>query len=206
MSGPFPGIVEELVDAIGRGEVVSVPTDTVYGLAADPCQAGAAARLFAVKRRPESVALPVLVASTADALALADPVARPRLEVLARRYWPGPLTLVVERSPDVTLHLGGDPGTVGLRCPGHPLVRELCARVGPLAVTSANRHGDTSCRTADEVREVFGDAMVVLDGGDCGGIPSSVVSLVAGEVRLLRAGPVGVDDVIRALEEPPATR
>jgi tRNA threonylcarbamoyl adenosine modification protein (Sua5/YciO/YrdC/YwlC family) len=206
VSGSDLPLVEDLVGAIGRGEVVAVPTDTVYGLAADPRQEDAAARLFAVKRRPESVALPVLVASVADGLDLAAPVARPRLALLARRYWPGALTVVVERSAGATLHLGGDSRTVGLRCPAHPLVRELCARVGPLAVTSANLHGDASCRSAAEVREVFGEEIAVLDGGPCAGTPSSVVSLVDGEVRLLRAGPVRLEDVVATLEQSPASR
>lgn len=206
MSGLASPGVAEIAAAIGRGEVVAVPTDTVYGLAADPRQPGAVASLFAMKRRPDSVALPVLVASAADALALADAAARPRLALLARRHWPGALTLVVERSPEVELHLGGDPRTLGVRCPGHPLVRELCARAGPLAVTSANLHGEASCRSADEVRDTFGDALAVLDGGACAGIASSVVSLVAGEVKLLRAGPVSLEEVVASLEQAPASR
>lgn len=199
-------VLHELSAALERGEIVAVPTDTVYGLAADATIAASAERLFELKRRPMSVALPVLVASPAEALRLAAPVARARLEILSARYWPGALTIVVERDPDVAVHLGGDPGTVGIRCPGHPLVRELCAAVGPLAVTSANRHLEPSCRSADEVRAVFGADVAVLDGGRCDGMPSSVVSLLGGDTRMLREGPVALADVLQALQAPPAAR
>lgn len=198
-----PG-VDEIAEALRRGEVVAIPTDTVYGLAVDARLAGGAEQVFALKRRPDSVALPVLVGTAAQAAELAAPGARAALALLAAELWPGPITFVVERSPIVGLHLGGDPGTVGLRCPRHRLARGLCSAVGPLAVTSANRHGGAPCVTAREVWELFGDDVAVLDGGRCSGEPSTVVSLVGTAPALLREGPVPLARVEAVLASGPA--
>ncbi len=185
------------------GGVVAVPTDTVYGLAADARSEQATQALFALKGRPRTLELPVLVASAADALSLAALPARPRLEVLAAAFWPGALTVVVERAPGAGLHLGGDPATVGLRVPDQALVRELAARVGPLAVTSANRHGEQPCTSAEEARRLVGGAAFVLDGGCCAGRPSTVVTLVGQVPRLVRPGPVPLEDVEAVLAPSP---
>jgi len=192
------------------GRPVAVPTDTVYGLAADPRQAGAGEALFALKGRPPGLALPVLVAGEDEALALtAAGPARRALAVLAARFWPGPLTIVVPQAAGLGFFLGGDGDSVGLRCPGHPLLLGLLARSGPLAVTSANRHGEPPCTTAAEVRAAFaGEQLRVLDGGRCDGAPSTVVSLLgtsggAGAEEalvLLRPGPLGLEELRRALE------
>ncbi len=190
--------LDELAEALWRDEVVALPTDTVYGLAVRAASPDAAAALFAVKRRPDRVALPVLVADLAQALELAElPV--DALGALARRFWPGPLTLVVRRARHVVLHLGGDETTIGLRCPQSPVLRALATEVGPLAVTSANLHGDRPCTSAQEVRAAFGPALRVLDGGRCDARPSSVVSLLDERPELLRPGPVTLAEVLAAL-------
>jgi len=178
-----------------------VPTDTVYGLAAQPRLEPARRALFELKGRPEHLALPVLVPDLAGALELAAPgPAKDALAVLAGRFWPGPLTVVVPLARAAGLLVGGDGETVGLRCPGHALLLELLAATGPLAVTSANRHGEPPCTTTAQVRAVFAGALgAVLDGGPCEGTPSSVVSLLGPEPELLRPGPVAVDEVVRAL-------
>ncbi|MCU1495487.1 MAG: threonylcarbamoyl-AMP synthase [Acidimicrobiaceae bacterium] len=194
--------LDRLAAALQRGEVVAIPTDTVYGLAVDAGSVDAAASVFALKRRPDSVALPLLVASTDQAAQLAAPEALERLEQLARSFWPGALTIVVARAAGTNLHVGGDPATIGLRCPEHPLVRELCSIVGPLATTSANRHGEQPCSSADEVRTLFGSELLVLDGGPCAGEPSTVISLVGPEPVLLRAGPVPFEVIGAALAPP----
>ena len=174
--------------ALAEGFPIGIPTDTVYGLAVDPFVPGASDRLFAAKRRPRDVDLPVLVASTEQALTLATAVP-PLAMRLMQRYWPGPLTLVVPRRPDLEADLGNDEATIGLRCPDHPVPLALCLKLGPLATTSANLHGEPTSVTAQEVAEVFGELVpVVLDGGECRGSPSTVVDCTGVEPRLLREG------------------
>ena len=138
-------------EALADGAVVAVPTDTVYGLAVDPAQPEAVARLFALKGRPADVPLPILVAGPEQVAMVAGEL-EPAARHLADRYWPGPLTLVVPRRPGFTVDLGGPPAarqTVGVRRPDHPVVVALCELLGPLAVTSANLHGAPPATTAD---------------------------------------------------------
>ena len=175
------------------GRVVAIPTDTVYGLAVDPSREGATDELFRLKGRPESVALPVLVGEAAEALALG--IFDERAAALAAAYWPGALTIVLHRQPGVELDLGGDPSTIGLRCPGHAGVRRLLASSGPLAVTSANHHSEPPCHSPADVEDAFGDAIVVLDEGCARGRPSTVISLVGPDVLCLREGAVPMTDV-----------
>ena len=176
-----------LVEALAAGKVVAVPTDTVYGLAVDPRLAGAVDRVFALKQRPEQFQLPVLIADPAGLVDLAEATAA--AERLISRYWPGPLTLVLPRRSGIAFDLGGDSATIGLRCPANSLLRELLRSTGPLAVTSANRHGEAPLRTADEIRGHFGAAVTaVLDGGRCDGRPSTVISLTGAGVKCLREG------------------
>ena len=182
-----PRELDVLVEALAAGKVVAVPTDTVYGLAVDPRLAGAVDRVFALKQRPEQFQLPVLIADPAGLVDLAEATAA--AERLISRYWPGPLTLVLPRRSGIAFDLGGDSATIGLRCPANSLLRELLRSTGPLAVTSANRHGEATLRTADEVRGHFGAAVTaVLDGGRCDGRPSTVISLTGAGVKCLREG------------------
>lgn len=185
---PLSVAVKQAAEALTAGDIVGVPTDTVYGLAADPFHTGASDRLFALKRRPRSVELPVLVASEEEALTLtiAFPAAARRLMA---SYWPGALTLVLPRRPDLNADLGDDDATVGLRCPGHPVPLALCNAVGPLATTSANRHGDQPATTASELASAFGAGVaLILDAGVCNRTASTVVDCTGQEPRLLREG------------------
>jgi L-threonylcarbamoyladenylate synthase len=184
--------------ALEAGLVVAIPTDTVYGLAIDPTRPGAADRLFGVKRRPRGVELPVLVADVDQALSLTEEPA-PWVRRLMERFWPGPLTLVVPRRPGLRFDLGDDRTTIGLRCPDHPVPRALCGLAGALAVTSANHHGRPPLSTAAEVASVFGDEVeVILDGGRCAGVPSTVVDGTGVEPRCLRQGGLDWDDIAAA--------
>ncbi|MGP8162888.1 MAG: L-threonylcarbamoyladenylate synthase [Acidimicrobiales bacterium] len=194
-----PTSVGDLVRALENGAVVGLPTDTVYGLAASLSRPVAVDQLFALKGRPRDLAIPVLVADLAQAEEVAGG-ADPRLAVLANRFWPGALTIAVRRGPGEQPVLGGDPATVGVRCPNDDLVRALCRRVGPLAVTSANRHGGAPATTADEFRAIFvADVGVVLDGGVRDGRPSTVVSIAAGTPRCVREGAIPFAAVAAAL-------
>lgn len=196
---PQAEAVEMAVQALAAGQVVALPTDTVYGLAADPFAAGAGDRLFAVKRRPSHVEVPVLVADEQQALELVSAVPA-AARALMRRFWPGALTIVLPRRADVVLHLGAGADTVGLRCPAHPAPLALCAAFGPLATTSANLHGQPTLTTAQAVVTAFGDQVpVVLDGGPCFGSPSTVVDCTTQDPCLLRPGRVPWEEVTATL-------
>jgi L-threonylcarbamoyladenylate synthase len=181
--------VSQAKAVLDNGGVVAMPTDTVYGLAVNPRVAGAVEELFRTKGRPEAAALPVLVSSFDDAGRYG--IFSPQGNALAAAFWPGPLTIVVPRSPEQAgLRLGGDESTIGLRCPGLADARALLEAAGPLAVTSANHHAQPPCHTAGEVRTAFGSELFVLDGGTCDGEPSTVVAVVGNELRLLRDGAI----------------
>lgn len=181
--------------ALAAGGVIGIPTDTVYGLAADPAVPGGTDALFALKGRPSTVALPVLVSGVEQADLIGD--LSDGAHALARSLWPGGLTLVVGRRPGIDMDLGGRPDRIGLRCPAHPVPLELCRRSGPLAATSANRHGDSDLASASEVAETF-PGLLVLDGGECRGVSSTVVDATGDAPELLRAGAVAWEDVLAA--------
>lgn len=187
-----PGAVTAAASALLAGGVIAIPTDTVYGVAALPTVHGATARVFALKGRRADVPLAVLCADPAQALALVDPSALDeRVHDLAARFWPGPLTIVALRRRDVALDLGEPPTTIGLRCPDHDFVRDLAAEVGPIATTSANRHGEPTPLTAAEVAAVLGDGLaLVVDGGPLDGIASTVVDVTVTPWKILRAGAI----------------
>jgi L-threonylcarbamoyladenylate synthase len=186
-------------EALRAGLAVALPTDTVYGLAADVSVPGATDRIFELKHRPHDIDLPVLVADADQAIGLATAVPESAIALMTR-FWPGAITLVIPRAPDLAADLGEDDATIGVRCPDHAVPRALCAIVGPLATTSANLHGEPTPETAARVAEVFGDAVaVVLDGGSCAGSASTVVDCTGVEPKLLREGRIAWDDVLAAL-------
>ncbi|MGI9667859.1 MAG: L-threonylcarbamoyladenylate synthase [Acidimicrobiia bacterium] len=176
--------------AIKRGEIVGVPTDTVYGLAADPYDEGALDRLYDIKGREEGKPIAILVADLDQGLLLG--AMSDRALELAERYWPGAVTLVVPRLDTAPTWLG-DPRkrTVALRCPDHPTAVALLQETGPLAVTSANLSGQASVRTAEEAEAIFAnEVLTFLPGGAGGGAPSTLVDLTHPSEMILRDGPV----------------
>ena len=197
---PPAAAIEAAAAALRAGRIVAVPTDTVYGLGADPFRTGAVDRLFSVKRRPRHVELPVLVADedAALSLSLADAVPAAARRLMAA-FWPGALTIVLPRRPGLAADLGSDEETVGVRCPAHPVPLALCRAVGPLATTSANLHGQPTPSTAIALADLFGDSVaVVLDAGPLEGSPSTVVDCTGVEVKLLREGRIPWADVLAA--------
>ena len=195
---PPQDAIRVAVEALSGGDIVGVPTDTVYGLAADPFRTGAADRLFLLKGRPRSVELPVLVSGEPQALALCTAVPR-AARVLMERYWPGPLTLVLPRRPDLAADLGEDDATIGIRCPAHPVPLSICASAGPIATTSANRHQEAALTTAAELAQLFGtEVAIVLDAGPCRGEPSTVVDCTGEAPRVLREGRLAAAEVLAA--------
>lgn len=188
-----PAVVERAAKALLGGGLVVLPTETVYGLAALASDPAATRALFARKGRGADVPVAVLCADAGQALALAADVPALAAE-LAAAHWPGPLTMVLRRRPGLGWALGEPTDTIGLRCPAHDLVRALAARVGPLATTSANRHGMPTPSSASEAAaQLLGAVDLVLDGGMLSGTPSTVVDLTGPEPRVLRQGPVHID-------------
>jgi L-threonylcarbamoyladenylate synthase len=185
--------------ALASGLVVALPTDTVYVLAVDPFVPGASDRLFELVERSREQDLPVLVASVWQALKLATsvPVASRRV---MDRCWPGPLTLVVPRDPEVAADLGDDDLTIGVRMSAHPVPLLLCREVGPLAVATAGAQGEPDFETAQEVAEEFADdeVPVVLDGGRCSGLPSTVVDGTGDDLHLIREGRLPWAEILAA--------
>jgi tRNA threonylcarbamoyl adenosine modification protein (Sua5/YciO/YrdC/YwlC family) len=194
--------IEEAARAALGGELVVLPTDTVYGIGTRPDDPAATGRLFEVKGRPRDLELPVLVPSVASAREIAR--LDSRAEALALRFWAGPLTLVLPRT-DASRgwDLGSDPATIGVRMPHHPLALAVLARTGPLAVTSANRSGEPTPPDCDGVVERFGDTVAVYlcEPLPIAGAPSTVVDLAHATVSILRAGAIADADVFAALEE-----
>jgi tRNA threonylcarbamoyl adenosine modification protein (Sua5/YciO/YrdC/YwlC family) len=182
--------------------VVVLPTDTVYGLAALPGDEAAVARLFDLKGRGYDTPLAVLCADVRQAVALVDPEQAVEVQQVGARWWPGPLTLVCPRRPGAELHLGEPTGTVGLRVPDHPLVREVAARVGPIACTSANRHGEPTAVTAEEALLELPTVDLVADEGPIEGRASTVIDTTRTPWHVLREGPIPAADVLGSRDVP----
>lgn len=192
--------VGEAANAIRRGELVVFPTETVYGLAAAALDEDAVARVFEAKGRDEGQPLPVQVASIDELARVAALVPEPG-RMLAEAFWPGPLTLVLPKRPELSERVTAGGETVGVRVPDHPvalaLLRELAA---PIVATSANRSGEPAPTTAAEAVCQLGEAVsVVLDSGEARlGVASTVVDVSGTRPRVLRAGSISVQ-VIRNL-------
>ena len=194
-----------------RGEAIGFPTETVYGLGADASNPAAVAKIYALKGRPTGHPLIVHIAS-ADAMKHWARAIPPGALALATRFWPGPLTMILKKSESVTGEVTGGQDTVGLRCPSHPVAQQLLrefARIGSgaIAAPSANKFGHVSPTTAEHVREEFGAALFILDGGACEvGLESTIVDLSRGAPVLLRPGAVTREDIATALGELPRDR
>lgn len=183
------------VEMLREGAVIVFPTDTVYGLGCRIDALDAVRRIFALKGRGEAEPLPVLLADP-EQLEVYGRDLTPAARELARRFWPGGLTIVVRRTDAVPALVAGGRDTVGLRVPDHPVPRRLIREVGvPLVGTSANTHGAPSPRTAQQAAFDLGDAVdLILDGGRCPlGRESTVVDATADPVRILRQGAVHLE-------------
>ncbi|HEY4375742.1 MAG TPA: L-threonylcarbamoyladenylate synthase [Acidimicrobiales bacterium] len=184
-----PAAIGRAADVLQAGGTVVLPTDTVYGVAALPQLAGATAQLFALKARGSDQPLAVLLADDSQLAPLAGDI-DDDVRAWTADFWPGPLTLVLGRTSEARgLELGGDPATIGVRCPDHDFVRALAALVGPLATTSANRHGEPAAtNAADAATSLAGAIGLVVDGGPSGDVASTVVDATTQPRRVLRRG------------------
>ncbi len=194
-----PVALRHAVDVLHNGGVVAFPTDTVYGLAAWPFNRESIERLYRIKERNRSKAIALLLPE-ARQLTVAARRVTPLARVLADTFWPGPLTLVVERHPQLPDIIAPE-NSVGVRVPDHPGALSLLRMAGLLAVTSANLSGAPNTTTAEEVLEQLqGRFHLLLDGGRTpGGVPSTVVDCRQEDLRVLRAGPIPQEELEAAL-------
>lgn len=192
--------LERAVQVLRNGGIVAYPTDTLYGLAVDPRSAEAVRRLFAVKSREAGHAVPVIAADFEQAHQVGE--FDERSERAARAFWPGPLSLLLAGRPALRGELLGDDGSVAVRVPAHEVARALAAGLGyGITATSANRSGQPpATRAAAVAREIGAVIDLVLDGGDTPGGPASTIVDLRGAPRLVRAGAIDWDRVLRSIQ------
>ena len=199
-STPDPGSIERAAAVLRAGGIAAVPTDTLYGLAADPFNPAAVARLFTIKARDAGKAIPLVAAGIEQVRARFGPLP-PLAERLATRLWPGPLTLVLHAPPSIANEVTGGSGTVGIRVPAHDVTRALCDATGaPLTATSANISGRPATADPDVVASELGARIdLLVDAGmTAGGSPSTIVDVTGSEVRLIREGAIAWHAVLAA--------
>ncbi len=218
LDGQLPESIAAAASALRSGALLGLPTETVYGLAADAASDAAVAQIFAAKGRPSDHPLIVHVAGAAGIAHFASEVP-PFAQALVDAFWPGPLTLILPRRPGMATAATGGQDSVGLRCPDHPValaVLRACASddgtlpgqpVLGVAAPSANRFGRVSPTTARHVQDEFGDALLVLDGGPCGvGIESTIIDCTRGVPVLLRPGAITREQVAAACGMEPLSK
>jgi L-threonylcarbamoyladenylate synthase len=193
------GALERSIRILERGGLVAFPTDTVYGLGASAFDPRAVNRLYEAKGRSGSKAIPILVASLEQAELVVKEMDEQARE-LARRFWPGPLTIILHRRRSLPLDLSAK-RTVGVRVPDHPIALALLEKAGPLAVTSANVSGQPNSRSANEVVANLGGKIdMILDGGESpGGRPSSIIDCTIDPIRIVRHGPLSEEEIMTTL-------
>ena len=204
LDGNQPQSIEQAVAALRQADLVGLPTETVYGLAADAMCSEAVAKIFQRKGRPADHPLIVHVAGAAQTTHFVDGVSA-TVQQLMEAFWPGPLTLIVPRKSGVADMAAGGHPSIGLRCPSHPVAQKLLtacfAAPSPiygLAAPSANRFGKISPTSAQHVEEEFGASLLVLDGGDCSvGIESTILDCTRDVPVILRPGILGADEIRR---------
>ena len=211
LDGHDTAAIQQAAQALAAGELLGLPTETVYGLAADASSDSAVAKIFAAKGRPSDHPLIVHIArgATGSAGVVHFATNVPAFaQALMDTFWPGPLTLILPRREDVGAAAAGGQDSIGLRCPAHPVaqaVLQACAALGVagLAAPSANKFGRVSPTTAAHVQSEFGDGLLVLDGGPCAmGIESTIVDCTRGVPVLLRPGSIGRDQIEQACGQP----
>ena len=204
-NAPQRDAIEEAAKWIRAGGLVALPTDTLYGLAADPFSMDAVARVFAVKGRRAERALPLIAGDTAQVVTHLGRLSA-RGEHLADRFWPGPLTLILPAPRGLARDVTGGLGTVGVRVPDHRVARAICAACDrPVTATSANISGEPASSDPDEIERTLGDRIdVLIDAGPTrGGPPSTIVDVTGREPALVRAGAISWEEIQRWLNIDP---
>ena len=198
---PQPEVLERAAAAVRRGKVVAIPTDALYTLVADPFNLGAVAQVFQAKGREPHRSLPILVGDLMMAEELASELSN-RFFILARRFWPGPLTIIVPASARVPLKLTGNTGRLALRQSRSKVANQLIAMLNqPLISTSANISGRPTCRSGIDVFGMMdGRVDLVIDGGMCNGAGATTVDITEPYWRLIRAGAVEEKEIAECLQ------
>ncbi len=200
---PDPEVIRYAAEFIRRGELVAIPTDTFYGIAADPFNLAAVDQIYRVKGRPETRALPILVNTTTQAISLSRDVPY-TFHKLAAKFWPGPLTLLVEASTGVPLKVTAHTGNVALRWPNSPIVNALIGLTGgPITGTSGNISGQPACSTAMALLEQMGDRLpLIIDAGETpGNLASTIVKLDGDDWEIMREGVISEEQLRNCMEE-----
>ncbi|TSI14601.1 L-threonylcarbamoyladenylate synthase [Brevibacterium aurantiacum] len=189
-------VLDECARVSETGNLLVIPTDTVYGIAADAFSASAVSALLAAKGRGRDMPPPVLVPRAETVFGLVDGVDE-RMLSLTARFWPGPLTIIANAQPSLDWDLGDTHGTVAVRMPDDEYALALLGRTGPLAVSSANTSGEPAATSADEAMEMLGDDVdIYVDGGvRTSGISSTIIDLTSEVPRMVREGPVTIEEL-----------
>lgn len=197
---PSPDVLERAAAAVRRGRVVALPTDALYTLVADPFNLGAVVRVFRAKGREAHRSLPLLVNDIVMAEDLASELSN-RFFILARRFWPGPLTIIVPASAKVPLKVTGNTGRLALRQPRSRIANDLIALLNqPLIATSANISGHPTCRSGIEVFGVMdGRVDLVIDGGVCSGAGATTVDVTEPSWKLIKSGTIDEKEIAECL-------
>ncbi len=201
---PEPELIEIVARSIDSGNVVALPTDTFYGLAVDPVNLRAVDRIYEIKDRAKNKPLSLLVGDVAQAYGLARSIDH-AFDLLAERFWPGPLTLIVKAGSRLPLRVTANTGNVALRVPEAPIARAVVARLGvPITATSANLHGLPECTWANCVREQLGDKIpLIVDGGPTArAVATTIVDLTRGinGWTILREGAIPTHEIALCLQ------
>jgi L-threonylcarbamoyladenylate synthase len=199
LAASSPQAIPRALAVLQAGGLVAFPTDTVYGVGALAFDGAAVESIYVAKDRPVEKAIPVLIGDAGDLEKLGREIPEPARR-LAARFWPGPLTILVPKRRDLPEAVSAT-STVGVRVPDHEVTRLLLRSAGPLAVTSANISGAQSPVTAQEVYEQLGGRIaLILDGGKTpGGVPSTLVDCTSAELKVLREGPLSLEQLRSAL-------
>lgn len=189
-------VLDECARVSETGNLLVIPTDTVYGIAADAFSASAVSALLAAKGRGRDMPPPVLVPRAETVFGLVDGVDE-RMLSLTARFWPGPLTIIANAQPSLDWDLGDTHGTVAVRMPDDEYALALLGRTGPLAVSSANTSGEPAATSADAAMEMLGDDVdIYVDGGErASGISSTIIDLTSEVPRIVREGPVTIEEL-----------
>lgn len=198
---PPPAVIERAAEAVRRGQVISIPTDALYALVADPFNLRAVGQVFLAKGRAPHRSLPLLVSDLLMAEELGRELPK-KFFVLARRFWPGPLTLIVPASASVPLKVTGNTGRLALRQPRAAVATLLLEKLGqPLIATSANISGQSTCRSGIEVFGMMdGRLDLILDGGLCAGAGSTTIDVTEPDWKLIREGAIAPQQIQDCLE------
>jgi L-threonylcarbamoyladenylate synthase len=198
---PQPEVLERAAAAIRRGQVVAIPTDALYTLVADPYNLRAVTQVFKAKGREPQLSLPILIRDTLMAEELSSELNN-RFFLLARRFWPGPLTIIVPASDRMPLKVTGNTGRLALRQPRSAVASQLVALTGqPLIATSANISGSPTCASGIDVFALMdGRVDLVLDGGICTGLGSTTVDITEPYWRLIKPGAVDEKAIAECLQ------